>query len=141
MYGDIIPQLEADSRGVFLDALRAAGFQGEKPQLRTPQPPDEAIEDLLGKVDFVAQYGAVRAAHQAISAHGETPEWLGDLVRGYANLAAADPTPLEFGHRGVHRSVVVVCPAADGVQSGGRPGAMALRVCLGIGRYAPLCPG
>ncbi|MHB8952871.1 MAG: tetratricopeptide repeat protein [Pirellulaceae bacterium] len=86
MYADMIPKLEADSRGVFPDALRAAGFQGAKPPLQAPVPPGDEIEELLGKVDFVAQFGAVRAAHQAIALHGETPEWLGVLVRGYANL-------------------------------------------------------
>ncbi|MHB8972267.1 MAG: tetratricopeptide repeat protein [Pirellulaceae bacterium] len=87
MYADMLPKLEADSRGALLDALRAAGFQGAKPPLQDPQQPGNEIEELLGKVDFVAQFGAVRAAHQAIALHGETPEWLGVLVRGYANLA------------------------------------------------------
>ena len=85
MYADMIPKLEADSRAV-RDALRASGLQGDKPQSQESQPPGEEIEQLLRQVDFIAQYGAVRAAHQAISAHGETPEWLGVLVRGYANL-------------------------------------------------------
>ncbi len=87
MYADIVPKLEADTHGLFLEALRGFGLKGQKPALRAPQLPGKEIDNLLMKVDFVAQYGAVRAAHHAIAAHGETPEWLGVLVRGYGNLA------------------------------------------------------
>jgi tetratricopeptide (TPR) repeat protein len=87
MYADMIPKLEADSRSEFCEALRAVGLDGQKPPLGEPAPPDETIEQLLAQVDFITQYGAVRAAHRAIRACGETPEWLSVLVRGYANLA------------------------------------------------------
>ncbi len=87
MYADIIPKLEADTRGAFVEALRGLGLKGKKPTLRDPELPGKEIEAMLMKVDFVAQFGAVRAAHQAIVAHGEIPEWLGVLVRGYGNLA------------------------------------------------------
>lgn len=87
VYGFLIPKLEEDSRGDFVEALRAAGLEGEKVANGKPTSPSEEVEKSLLKVDFIAQYGAVRAAHQAIVAHGESPEWLSVLVRGYANLA------------------------------------------------------
>lgn len=86
-YGYLIPKLEEDSRGDFVEALRLTGLEGEKHKRKAPLPPSEDIEKALLTVDFVAQYGAVRSAHWAIAAHGETPEWLSVLVRGYANLA------------------------------------------------------
>lgn len=87
MYADMIPKLEADTRGAFREALLSMGVQDQQPAVQDPQPPGQEIEKLLGKVDFISQFGAVRAAHQAIGKHGETPEWLSVLVRGYAHLA------------------------------------------------------
>ena len=86
-YGDIIPQLEADTHGELLAGLRSGGLAGAKPTRRNPSPPSPELEEQLGKVDIVTQFGAVRAAHAAIARQGETPEWLGVLARGYANLA------------------------------------------------------
>lgn len=87
IYADIIPKIEADTRSELVNALRSAGVAGAKPARRNPQPPGPEIEQLLNSVDIVAQFGAVRTAHAAIARHGETPEWLGVLVRGYANLS------------------------------------------------------
>lgn len=90
IYADMIPKLEADTRGPFIEALTSAGLRSAKPTApgeATPPPP-ESILQLLLIPDFVAQFGVVRAAHQSIAAHGETPEWLGVLAKGYANLAA-----------------------------------------------------
>ncbi len=87
MYADMIPKLEADSRGVMLDVLRGAGLVGSRPAGPAAPPPGLEIEDLLNRVDFISQFAAVRAAHQTIRRHGETTPWLGVLVRGYANLA------------------------------------------------------
>ena len=74
------------TRGAFLEGL-CGGPGGAKPAASEPALPGPEVEQLLGQPDCVAQFGAVRAAHEAIAAHGETPEWLGVLVRGYANLA------------------------------------------------------
>ena len=87
VYGFLTPKLEEYSRGDFVEALRSAGLKGDKPTPKKPSPPSDEIEKTLLTVDFIAQYGAVRAAHKTIAAHGETPEWLSVLVRGYANLA------------------------------------------------------
>ena len=87
MYGAIVPILEADTRTALLQGLQKAGVTGTKPAVRNPTPPGPEIEALLNQVDIVAQFGAVRAAHAAIARDGESLEWLGVLVRGYAHLA------------------------------------------------------
>ena len=87
IYADIIPILEAESRGAFVEALQAAGLRGSERAADESREPGAEIEDLLRRVDFVAQYAAVRAAHRALAEQGESPAWLGVLVRGYANLA------------------------------------------------------
>src|SRR4051812_33815780 len=115
IYADIIPRLEADSRGPLIEALKTAGLHAEKhaptgaPKEQsekkeqtgqiaqkdkkdqneiTPDEPAAKVQQLLLVPDFVSQFGAVRAAHQAIQTSGETPEWLSVLSRGYANLAS-----------------------------------------------------
>ena len=87
-YTEMVPQLEEDSRKELVEALLAAGFKKQQPH-REPAPPVEnsQFETMLSKIDFIAQFGAVRSAHQAIAANGVTPEMLGILVRGYTNLA------------------------------------------------------
>ena len=75
------------TRGALLEGLRAAGLQGTKPAAGGQTPPGPEIERLLETVDVVAQFAAVRAAHQAIASQGESPAWLGVLARGYGNLA------------------------------------------------------
>jgi tetratricopeptide (TPR) repeat protein len=117
LYADAVPKLEVDSRGELIEALKIAGLHPEKREPGNSPKDQAAAKDrneknekkeqlvkkgesdaeavasiakvnqLLLAPDFVAQFGAVRAAHQAIQAGGETPEWLGVLARGYANLA------------------------------------------------------
>src|SRR3954469_10292980 len=120
LYADMIPKLEADSRGALIEALKVAGLHAEerktvaapteqaasktelaaknaadkkpKQQLAqndaTPAATSEKLQELLLMPDIVSQFGAVRAAHQAIRAGNETPESLNVLTRGYANLAS-----------------------------------------------------
>lgn len=100
MYADVVPKLEADSRGAFIEGLQAAGV--EPAAANDPaKPSDEttaekkkqlaatlkSIDADLAKVDFIAQFAAVRNAHAAIAKFGESPALLECLVRGYANLA------------------------------------------------------
>ena len=44
------------------------------------------VERQLEQFTFYSQFAAVRAIHAAISPHGESPQLLGGLIRGYANL-------------------------------------------------------
>lgn len=100
MYADIVPKLEADARGPFIDGLKAAGLEPPASD-DTPKPSDEvtaatdkqlattlkSIDANLAKIDFISQFAAVRNAHEAIAEFGESPALLECLVRGYANLA------------------------------------------------------
>jgi tetratricopeptide (TPR) repeat protein len=89
IYAEMIPKLEADSRGAFVEALKLAGLRGvarEKKSEKAASPADD-LTKLLSMPDFVTQFGVVRAAHQAVAVNGETPEWLSVRARGYANLA------------------------------------------------------
>jgi tetratricopeptide (TPR) repeat protein len=89
IYAEMIPKLEADSRGAIVEALKGAGLRlaaREKKSEKAAEP-GEGVEELLLRPDFVGQFGAVRAAHQAVAAQGESAEWISVLARGYANLA------------------------------------------------------
>ena len=86
-FGELAKRLEADSRGKLLEGLRACGVNGSPPAVTESGLPGAEVEALLCRPDVVTQYGAVRMAHEAIAKRGETAEWLGVLVRGYANLA------------------------------------------------------
>jgi len=86
-YAFIAPKLEGDTRDQILEALKVAGFREKQPVRKSTE--SIALNDLekmLDKVDFITQFGAVRLAHQAMATEGETPELLGILTRGYANL-------------------------------------------------------
>lgn len=83
---EFVRVLDDASRGSFLEGLRASGVTGTKKSSGDQVPPDAEIQSLLDRPDVMAQFTAVRAAHAAISERGESTEWLGVLVRGYANL-------------------------------------------------------
>jgi tetratricopeptide (TPR) repeat protein len=92
IYADIIPKLEVDTRGEFVEALKKAGLKNQKPAAAEPKEKASSTtaadaEPLLLNPDFITQFGAVRAAHQAVGAGGQSREWLPVLARGYANLA------------------------------------------------------
>lgn len=96
MYGDMVPKLEADSRGDFVEALTKAGLTPRKRAAGAAEEPADSktageIDQLLQEVDFIVQFGAVRKAHEEIAQHGETPERLGRLARGYAHLSLLTP--------------------------------------------------
>ena len=77
---------EALPRRVCRRRSRRAGFQGKPNALKNSADVPQKIEKSLEKMDFVSQFSAVRALHELIRADGESPERLGALVRGYANL-------------------------------------------------------
>ena len=77
---------EVLSRTTFVDALKQAGFKGQ------PNRPDESIavpppiDKLLGEMNFLSQFRAVRELHRILRRQGESAAVLGALSRGYANL-------------------------------------------------------
>jgi hypothetical protein len=85
-YRAVLIEAEKLSRGGYVDALRKAGFQGTPPARKDSAEVPAAIEQALEKMDFVSQFSAIRQLHALVRADGQSPERLGALVRGYANL-------------------------------------------------------
>jgi hypothetical protein len=81
-----LTELEQLSRGGFVDAIKRAGFQGKPNSLKDAAEVPRQIEAVLEKMDFVSQFSAVRELHELIRVGGQSPERLGALARGYANL-------------------------------------------------------
>lgn len=89
MYAANAPIFEDASRGVFLDALKAAGVnrKEKKTPQTSPSQTSSVWEKQLLKVDSVAQFGVVQTAHSEIQEKGESVYRLGVLARAYANLS------------------------------------------------------
>ena len=85
-YKDILEKTEELSRSKFPAVLRNGGyvFGPKKPASGEKIPPE--IEKLLGEMNFISQYSAVRQLHDLMRTRGESPLLQGGLVRGYANL-------------------------------------------------------
>ncbi len=75
------------SREDFVAALRAHGWTGTADKISPDATAPADVENLLGQMDELAQFSALRLTHAAIAADGESPARLGALVRGYANLS------------------------------------------------------
>jgi tetratricopeptide (TPR) repeat protein len=86
IYAQLATQIE-DLSPKIAESMRSAGATGEAKKLNPENKPGPDVEKRLGEMNFVSQYAAVRAAHQAIAEKGASVEWLGVLVRGYANLS------------------------------------------------------
>jgi tetratricopeptide (TPR) repeat protein len=82
----LIAAAEKLSRTGFVNALQKAGLRGKpnawKANLALPEEPKRLLEEMT----FSSQYLGLRQVHAAIRVQGESPELLGGLIRGYANL-------------------------------------------------------
>lgn len=92
-YLDLAEKSESFSRKEFRETIGldrpksgAATLEADPARNAAPPPSAEKMEQWLGEMSIIPQFYAVRAAHRAIRANGETPALLGVLVRGYANL-------------------------------------------------------
>jgi hypothetical protein len=65
-------------------AMKNAEDQAAKPANEGDVPKD--VAEQLAEMSFITQFAAVRKLHALIYDSGESPERLGALVRGYANL-------------------------------------------------------
>ena len=63
---------------------RRLRYRPKKAAMQREIPPE--IEKLLGEMNFISQYSAVRQLHELMRTRGESPFLQGGLVRGYANL-------------------------------------------------------
>ena len=105
----LVVEAERRSRGQYVQFLQHEGFHrpagpSAAPAQPATGPADAAadVEPRLAELTEVAQFAALREAHAAIRATGETPQWLGVLARGYANLGQ-----LTSGHWNASHDVFV----------------------------------
>lgn len=85
-YLTLLAELEPMTRNQLVDRLRNLGYDRKAVGLNPENKPNASVEASLAEMNFISSYGVVRQAHVAIAKDGESPEWLGMLVRGYANL-------------------------------------------------------
>ena len=87
-YPELVKTAEGLAREGFTRFLKRSGLVGEPNAVRGEGLVSPAAERQLGSMSFAAQYAALRDLHAAIRAEGESPELLGALIRGYANLGS-----------------------------------------------------
>jgi uncharacterized protein HemY len=73
--------------------------KGKPTQTGKDVPLPEGAARNLQPMNFVAQYAAVREIHQTIRDKGESPQLLGGLVRGYANLGVLTECQMNAAHK------------------------------------------
>jgi tetratricopeptide (TPR) repeat protein len=98
-YTTLVERAEAVSRskdGV-PKLLEQAGLKRAAASPVTGSQPGEDVERRLSRLTFAEQFAAVRMLHAEIRDHGESPERLGALARGYANLSVL--TEFHWGSR------------------------------------------
>jgi tetratricopeptide (TPR) repeat protein len=92
-YAAYLADMESRSRTEFVQILKkqlpkGAGWvaidAGRKPQANASLPPK--VENWLRQMNVISQFLAVHTLHADIRRDGASPELLGGLVRGYANL-------------------------------------------------------
>ena len=85
-YKDLLQTTEELLEDKFLTVLKKRWIYSasKKPQSEEKVPSE--IEKLLGEMNFISQYSAVRQLHELIRTHGESAMVARGLVRGYANL-------------------------------------------------------
>src|SRR4051812_16921459 len=86
IYSQLAQQMDEQAKAI-ADNLRQAGAAGSAAPINANNKPEATIEHQLEEMNFGSQFMAVRTAHEAIRKNGSSPDWLGVLVRGYANLA------------------------------------------------------
>jgi tetratricopeptide (TPR) repeat protein len=84
--GNLVAVAETLSRTEFPGVLKQLGLEG-KPNAISPESDlPGLVEDRLSHLGFTEPFTVVRDLHEAIRNDGESPERLGALVRGYAQL-------------------------------------------------------
>ncbi len=85
-YKELVVKVEELSRGKFLTTLQKCGYVISPQKNPSDAKLPAEIEKLLGEMNFISQFSAVRQLHELILTQGESPALQGALVRGYANL-------------------------------------------------------
>jgi tetratricopeptide (TPR) repeat protein len=90
IYPELAGKFAALATAEIAPALRSRGFgseAGAKFAASDAAKPDEATLKLLGEMNFVSQFAAIRAAHRALKHDADSALWLETLIRGYTHLA------------------------------------------------------
>jgi len=85
---NLVEAMEGLSRNDFSVLLKGLGFSPSPNSWKPAATVPEATGQRLDIMTFTEQFAAVRELHGLIRESGESPERLGALVRGYANLSA-----------------------------------------------------
>ena len=85
-YRELATVAETNSRTVFVDALKQAGFTGRKNSTAPDCTPSEQTLAHIQEMTFLSQFAALRELHNLQRTKGESKYTLGALVRSYANL-------------------------------------------------------
>lgn len=102
------------SREVFPALLRSDDWQGSANKITQADVPDNAREPLEN-MTYSEQFAALRRLHRAVREEGESPELIGALVRGYANLGVLTEFHWTAAHKAFKaRSLVYAARLAAG---------------------------
>ncbi len=82
----MVAAADAWSRAEFTRLFQQAGVQAKSVVWRAESTLPDKVEMRLREMNIISQFTAVRAVHGEIKKAGESPELLGALARGYANL-------------------------------------------------------
>jgi len=96
---ELVSRAEELARTDFVGLLKKLGLEGEPNKVRDEAPLPDGVEEKLTGLGLVENFAAVRALHEAIRADGESPERLGALARGYAQLGALTGHHWSASHR------------------------------------------
>lgn len=86
-YGLLATELEPRTRDELVELLELCGYEPKPNQVVDTAPLAAETEDALLQMNHISQWRALRTIHGDLRASGESPERLGGLARGYANLA------------------------------------------------------
>lgn len=95
----IVARVEELSRTDFVELLNQLGLKGEPNKVVDTGPLPDGVEEKLQSLGLVENFAAIRALHEAIRTDGESPERLGALARGYAQLGALSGHHWSAAHR------------------------------------------
>lgn len=84
-YEPLVEQVEAMSRGAFVEVLQKGGFQKSNRKSASGTRPGAKPENRL---DVISQFALTRYLHAQIATDGESPEALAGLARSYSNLGS-----------------------------------------------------
>ena len=85
-YLKLTSDLDELARQEWPGMLTKQGFPSQQTPAKSDDKADAVTGRLLDGMNYFAQFAALRAVHEAIRRHGESPWLEGDLVRGYAQL-------------------------------------------------------